>query len=112
MIFCRTNYDCDNLEKFLNSLEGGTGAPFRGKRESGKEHAYSCVVLAGRRSMDQRREALQVCLPFWQLSALLCFACSSCSKHGSCRKYGSCFIVGEDPCLGGWQVVSWKAGAC
>ncbi|KAK9791611.1 hypothetical protein WJX73_009998 [Symbiochloris irregularis] len=59
MIFCRTNFDCDNLEHFLNSLHGGTGAPFRGKRESGKENPYSCVVLAGKRSVEQRREALQ-----------------------------------------------------
>lgn len=22
LIFCRTNFDCDNLEKFLNSLGG------------------------------------------------------------------------------------------
>ncbi|EFN59708.1 hypothetical protein CHLNCDRAFT_33556 [Chlorella variabilis] len=46
LIFCRTNHDCDNLEKFLNGL-GGCGVP------------YSCVVLAGARSMDERRAALQ-----------------------------------------------------
>jgi ATP-dependent RNA helicase DDX1 len=38
----------------------GGGAAFRGKRESGKEHPYSCVVLAGARSMEERRTALQV----------------------------------------------------
>lgn len=32
----------------------------RGKRESGKENPYSCVVLAGARSMEERRSALQV----------------------------------------------------
>jgi hypothetical protein len=121
LIFCRTNYDCDNLERFLNSLGelagqpwhglhgvpgaealrsrngalprgregcrlpgmlwqfllaphppspptpqcarwlpgGGSGAGWRGKRESGRESPYSCVVLAGARSMDERRAALQ-----------------------------------------------------
>ncbi|GLI69277.1 hypothetical protein VaNZ11_013853 [Volvox africanus] len=59
LIFCRTNYDCDNLEKFLNNLGGGGGGGgFRGKMESGKENPYSCVVLAGARSMDERRAAL------------------------------------------------------
>ena len=37
---------------------GGGGGAFRGKRESGKEHPYSCVVLGGARSMDERRAAL------------------------------------------------------
>lgn len=36
------------------------GGAFKGKREGGKEHPYSCVVLAGQRSMDERRRALQV----------------------------------------------------
>ena len=59
LIFCRTNYDCDNLETFLSELGGGQGK-FRGKRESGKENPYSCAVLAGKRGMQQRREALDV----------------------------------------------------
>ena len=37
---------------------GGGGGAFRGKRESGKENPYSCVVLGGARSMDERRAAL------------------------------------------------------
>eukprot|EP01025_Chloroclados_australasicus_P054950 TRINITY_DN6577_c0_g1_i1.p1 TRINITY_DN6577_c0_g1~~TRINITY_DN6577_c0_g1_i1.p1 ORF type:complete len:753 (-),score=102.41 TRINITY_DN6577_c0_g1_i1:390-2648(-) len=57
LIFCRTNFDCDNLEKFLNTLGGGRA--FRGKAESGKENPYSCVVLAGGRAMDERRAALK-----------------------------------------------------
>ena len=57
-MFCRTNYDCDNLEAFFNALGGG-GA-WRGLKESGKENPYSCVVLAGARSTGERREALQV----------------------------------------------------
>ena len=78
LIFCRTNYDCDNLERFLNELSGGSGSGFRGMRESGKEGKYSCVVLAGQRSMEERRRALQVgCSPTHargvvkELSALL-----------------------------------------
>ncbi|BDA42848.1 ATP-dependent RNA helicase DDX1 [Coccomyxa sp. Obi] len=59
LIFCRTNFDCDNLEKFLNSLGGGRGGRWAGRRESGKENPYSCCVLAGARSTDQRRDALQ-----------------------------------------------------
>ena len=58
LIFCRTNFDCDNLEAFLNGLGGGGG--FQGKTERGKENAYSCLVLAGQRSMEERRTALQV----------------------------------------------------
>ena len=34
MIFCRTNLDCDNLEKFLNK-NGGNGKKFSGKLEKG-----------------------------------------------------------------------------
>ncbi|KAL3160771.1 hypothetical protein ABBQ38_009184 [Trebouxia sp. C0009 RCD-2024] len=57
LIFCRTNFDCDNLESFLTGLGGG--GKFRGKMEKGVENPYSCLVLAGARSMDQRRDALQ-----------------------------------------------------
>ena len=65
LIFCRTNHDCDNLESFLTALGGG-GSTFKGKRESGKQNAYSCAVLAGKRSMDQRRAALDVSLSISQ----------------------------------------------
>lgn len=64
LIFCRTNFDCDNLEKFLNFLGGGSTLSSRAgdgscvKRESGREHPYSCLVLAGQRSMEERRTAL------------------------------------------------------
>jgi ATP-dependent RNA helicase DDX1 len=57
MIFCRTNIDCDNLESFLTAHGGGS--KFRGRVESGKEHKYSCCVLAGMRSMNERRAALE-----------------------------------------------------
>ena len=73
LIFCRTNFDCDNLEAFLNGLGGGGG--FRGKMERGKENPYSCLVLAGQRSMEERRTALQVplvllrCLQMARVSA-------------------------------------------
>jgi ATP-dependent RNA helicase DDX1 len=56
LIFCRTNLDCDNLEAFLNAAGGGRA--FRGKAEKGVENKYSCVVLAGMRSMDERRRNL------------------------------------------------------
>ena len=57
LIFCRTNLDCDNLEQYLTSLGGGQG--FRGKVEKGVENPYSCVVMAGQRGNDERRENLQ-----------------------------------------------------
>jgi ATP-dependent RNA helicase DDX1 len=57
LVFCRTNFDCDNLEAFLIAAGGGK----RGRlgAESGKENPYSCCVLAGARSMDERRRNLQ-----------------------------------------------------
>lgn len=57
MIFCRTNLDCDNLESFLNVVGGGR--QFAGKVEKGKENPYSCCVLAGMRSMQDRRVNLE-----------------------------------------------------
>lgn len=57
MVFCRTNHDCDNLERFLNAC-GGAG-PFKGRQDTGKENPYSCVVLGGARSMEERRRNLQ-----------------------------------------------------
>ena len=68
---CRTNFDCDNLESFLTGLGGG--GKFRGKMEKGVENSYSCLVLAGARSMDQRRDALQV-----QPLALACSPILAC----------------------------------
>jgi hypothetical protein len=61
LVFCRTNFDCDNLEAFLVAASGGK----RGRlgAESGKENAYSCCVLAGARSMDERRRNLQGASP-------------------------------------------------
>ena len=57
MIFCRTNHDCDQLEQFFITLGGG-GGKFRGLMEKGKENPYSCVVLGGARSMEERRRNL------------------------------------------------------
>lgn len=56
MIFCRTNLDCDNLERYLCDI--GQGRVYSGKRESGKENPYSCVVVAGKRRQQERRENL------------------------------------------------------
>lgn len=49
----RTNLDCDLLEEFLTDVGGGKR--FTGHQESGKQNAFSCCVLAGMRSMQQRR---------------------------------------------------------
>ena len=56
LIFCRTNVDCDSLEAYLTALGGGQR--WRPGMEKGKENAYSAVVLAGMRSMDERRRNL------------------------------------------------------
>ena len=83
LIFCRTNLDCDNLEKFLTAVGGGKA--FRAglctsciacvlflrvsviKLVAMMNHVgakinlnkYSCAVLAGMRDNQQRRENLQ-----------------------------------------------------
>ncbi|CAM9108639.1 unnamed protein product [Choristocarpus tenellus] len=57
LIFCRTNLDCNLLEQFL--VDVGGGQRFFGKSDTGKENKYSCCVLAGMRSMKERRINLQ-----------------------------------------------------
>jgi ATP-dependent RNA helicase DDX1 len=57
LVFCRTNHDCDNLERFLNALareRGGSSAA-----DQSNDNPYSCLVLAGARSMEERRAALR-----------------------------------------------------
>lgn len=56
IIFCRTNLDCDNLEAYLTAAGGGQ--KWTPGKEKGKENAYSCCVLAGMRSQDERRRNL------------------------------------------------------
>ena len=51
-IFCRTNLDCDNLEKFLNAAGGGKA--YRGKAEKGVENEYSCASSPGSADNDAR----------------------------------------------------------
>jgi ATP-dependent RNA helicase DDX1 len=58
LVFCRTNHDCDNLEKFLNRMSGSTAARSKKGATTGPQAAYSCMVLAGARTMDERRAAL------------------------------------------------------
>ncbi|KAL4855255.1 ATP-dependent RNA helicase DDX1 [Chlorella vulgaris] len=55
LIFCRTNHDCDNVKRFLESFGGGSG---QDKDESEKGNSYSCVVLGGAKSTKDRAEAL------------------------------------------------------
>eukprot|EP01071_Lankesteria_metandrocarpae_P004207 Lankesteria_metandrocarpae@DN3428_c2_g1_i3.p1 len=57
LVFCRTNVDCDNFEKYLTELGGGR--KFTGAAEAGKENPYSCVVLAGMRQQQERQNNLQ-----------------------------------------------------
>lgn len=45
IVFCRTNLDCDNLQKFLNNLKDG-------------KLTYSSSILAGMKSMESRRDSL------------------------------------------------------
>jgi len=51
MIFCRTNFDCDNLANFLNKCGFDKAANVQ-------TSAYSCAVLGGAKSMDERRTNL------------------------------------------------------
>lgn len=69
MVFCRTNVDCDNLEKYLVKLGGGRA--FTGKMEKGKENKYSCCVLAGMRSMQERQFSLK-CFSEGDVRFLIC----------------------------------------
>jgi ATP-dependent RNA helicase DDX1 len=57
LIFCRTNVDCNSLEQFL--IAHGGGQKFRADAETGKENPYSCCVLAGMRSNNERRASLE-----------------------------------------------------
>ena len=57
IVFCRTNLDCDNAEKFLVAVGGGRR--FAGSSVSGKENRYSCCVVAGWRSTHERRANLE-----------------------------------------------------
>jgi ATP-dependent RNA helicase DDX1 len=51
LIFCRTNLDCDLMEKFFKQIGGAGGM--------GTSDKYSCRVLAGMRSMDERQKSLE-----------------------------------------------------
>lgn len=57
IIFCRTNLDCDNVYKFLNHV--GDGKCYKGTVETMKENKYSCVVLKGKMSLEQRQSNLE-----------------------------------------------------
>lgn len=50
LIFCRTNLDCDLMETYLKS---------QASRGKGLVDKYSCRVLAGMRSMQDRQKALE-----------------------------------------------------
>jgi len=50
LVFCRTNLDCDNLEKVLRSTATNSGAV---------KDKYSCKVLAGQRTMQERKASLK-----------------------------------------------------
>ena len=51
MIFCRTKIDCDNLERFFNSIGGGPKNP---------NNQFSCVCLHGDRKPNERKENLEM----------------------------------------------------
>ena len=50
LIFCRTNLDCDLMETYLQSLSKTGG--------KGMVEKFSCAVLAGMRSMQERKKSL------------------------------------------------------
>ncbi len=51
-------HTCTAVQAYLTKLGGGK--EFRGKVEKGKENPFSCCVLAGMRSMQEREESLRV----------------------------------------------------
>jgi hypothetical protein len=79
---------------------------FRGKKESGKEGAYSCLVLGGARSMDERRRALQVHAGVRHVVDAISLGCHGISRgHTSrhnqsatpqCSSTGLCMTVGSE----------------
>jgi ERCC4-related helicase len=67
MIFCRTNVDCNNLEKFLNqygsSLASMTTKPSQGGSKivnlnQSSNHPYRCCILAGGQTNENRQKNL------------------------------------------------------
>ncbi|CRG92986.1 DEAD/DEAH box ATP-dependent RNA helicase, putative [Plasmodium gallinaceum] len=56
IIFCRTNLDCDNVYNFLNYV--GDGKAYKGTVETLKENKYSCVILKGKMSNEERKNNL------------------------------------------------------
>ncbi|KAJ9589687.1 hypothetical protein L9F63_017131 [Diploptera punctata] len=50
IIFCRTKLDCDNLEKYLNQVGGGSHS---------RNNQYSCVCLHGDRKPAERKANLE-----------------------------------------------------
>lgn len=56
IIFCRTNLDCDNLEKYLIQIGGGKSVRIGDVK--GVENPFSCCVVAGWRSNEERRKNL------------------------------------------------------
>jgi ATP-dependent RNA helicase DDX1 len=61
VVFCRTNHDCDQLERFLRAASdaaaGGAGS-VQVEGDAPPVAKYGAVVLAGARSLDERRAAL------------------------------------------------------
>ncbi|CAD2099127.1 ATP-dependent RNA helicase DDX1, putative [Plasmodium vinckei brucechwatti] len=56
IIFCRTNLDCDHVYNFLNNV--GDGKAYKGTAATTKENKYSCVILKGKMSNEERKNNL------------------------------------------------------
>jgi ATP-dependent RNA helicase DDX1 len=54
LIFCRTNLDCDLMERFFRNAGSSSGS-----KPDKMTDKYSCRVLAGMRSMPDRQKALK-----------------------------------------------------
>jgi ATP-dependent RNA helicase DDX1 len=76
LIFCRTKLDCDNLEQYLNSVDGGS--QFRGKTEKGKESSYSCTVLHADRTPAERKRNFQA----FKDGDVRCLICTDVAARG------------------------------
>lgn len=70
LIFCRTNLDCDLMEKFLRKANSAGGMGIADK--------YTCRVLAGMRSMEERQQSLQD----FKDGEVRCLICTDVASRG------------------------------
>lgn len=79
LVFVRTNLDADLMEKYLKNL-GGIGG-------MGMSDKYSCRVLAGMRSMEERQKSLEA-FKEGEVRILICTDVAARGKPVGMRRWG------------------------